>query len=102
MGWAAALAGDVRAHAAYRLWPLDSLPGELPAVLDAAGVDTVSVVGILVADPDSGLPSKVVDAAAADLFVSLERPGRPPAAFVERLAELVLDGVLEVEARRGL
>ena len=101
MGWAAALAGDVRAHAAYRLWPLDSLR-RLPTVLDAAGVDTVSVVGILVADPDSGLPSKVVDAAAADLFVSLERPGRPPAAFVERLAELVLDGVLEVEARRGL
>jgi hypothetical protein len=100
-GWAAALAGDVRANAAYRLWPLDALPDTSRQSLDAVGVDTVSVVGVLVADPDSGLPSKVVDEAAADLFASLKRPGRPPAAFVDRLAELVLDGVLEVEGPAG-
>jgi HopA1 effector protein family len=100
-GWAAALAGDVRANAAYRLRRLDSLPERYRRSLEAVGVDTEAVVGILVAHLDSGLPGKVVDAAAADLFASLERPGRPPAAFVDRLPELVLDGVLEVEGPTG-
>jgi hypothetical protein len=99
--WAAALAGDVRANAAYRLRPLDSLPGSYRQSLDALGIDTATVVGILVARPASGLSSKVVDAAAADLFASLERPGRPPAAFVDRLPGLVLDSVLEVECPTG-
>ncbi|MGH3932539.1 MAG: hypothetical protein ACRDTF_21480, partial [Pseudonocardiaceae bacterium] len=101
VGWAQALRGDVRANPVYRLRPLDSLPGEYRALLERWQVDMSGVFGFLVPERRSGLPSKLVDRAAADLFAALERPGRPPDAIAGRVAGLVLDGVLEVESVGG-
>lgn len=99
--WQAALAGDLRANRAYRLRPIDSLPAGYRMSLERWDVDASTAFGVLVAPPHSGLAAKVVDAAAAELFADLERPGRLSAVPIDRLAGLVLDGVLEVEGPTG-
>jgi hypothetical protein len=100
LGWTAALTGDVRANGRYRLRALDSLPGSYRASLEGLGVDTSRVHGLLLAGPGSELPDKIVDESAAGLFASLQRPARPDLA-PERLAALVLDGVLEIDGPQG-
>jgi hypothetical protein len=64
-------------------------------------VDPATVFGVLIASPGSFLPDKLVDEAGAELFTTLRDPGRAPAAAADRLAGLVLDGVLEVRTARG-
>jgi hypothetical protein len=81
--------------------PIDSLPADHRTSLERWGVDASTAFGVLVAPPHSGLTPKVVDAAAAELFAGLKRPGRSPAIPVDRLAGLVLDGVLEIEGPTG-
>lgn len=93
--------GRVRANRAYTFRALGSLPGGFGDSLQALGVDLSNVVGALVAGPDSGLPNKIVDRAAANLFEHLSQPGAAPDAAVDRLPELVFDGVLEVETADG-
>jgi hypothetical protein len=100
-GWQHALERDVRASAAYRLWSLESLPDRYRRSLEGLGADPSTIFGFLVADAGSGLPDKVVDAAGAALFSALQHPGRLPPSAHHRLAELVLDGVLEVDSREG-
>lgn len=100
-GWAQALTRNVRANPAYRLWPLGSLPEDHRRSLRGLGVDPSTVFGVLVAGPDCGLPDKVVDEAGAELFSALRQPGPVPPAAADRLAELVLDGVLEIESSSG-
>ncbi len=99
-GWPQALERDVRANAAYELLPRGALPVAYRRALVDAGVDLETVFALLVA-PGCGLADKVVDASGAELFQSLRRPGRLPADAAGRLAELVLDGVLEVDGDDG-
>ena len=100
-GWSQALERDVRANPCYRLLARDSLPVGYRHSLEDAGVDLSAVFGLLVDTRDSGLASKVVDAAGAELFTDLQTPGRLPLHAAGRLAELVLDGVLEVDSEEG-
>lgn len=93
--------GRVRANRAYTFRALGSLPRGFADSLRALGVDLNHVVGALVAEPESRLPNKVVDRAAADLFEHLSRPHTAPGGAIDRLPELVLDGILEVETAGG-
>jgi len=70
------------------------------SLLDA-GVNLSTIFGLLVANGDTALAGKVVDEGGAELFEAMRRPGRLPAHASDRLAELVLDGVLEIEANEG-
>ena len=99
--WAKALDHDVRANPAFRLRRLDALPAAYLRALRDAGLNLAGVCGVLVADRDSGLADKVVDEAAAQLFSDLHRPGPLPADAAGRFAELVLDGVLELDSAGG-
>lgn len=105
--WRLALERNVRANPAFRLRPLASLPEQhqqrMLAALNARtpGGGGSAIFGLLTADPGSGLGDKVVDPAAAELFAGLRRPGRLPAHAADRLAQLVLDGVLEIECPDG-
>jgi hypothetical protein len=101
MDWPAALAGEVRANPAYRFTSLLSAGDRYRDSLERLGVDTRPVFGFLVAPPHSGLPNKLVDQSAVELFERLQQAGRPPANVIDRLPELVLDGVLEVEGPEG-
>jgi len=83
------------------LWTIDALPEEYVSSLEALGVDRATAFGLLVAEVGSGLPDKVVDRSAADLFAALQRPGPVPSAASDNLVELVLDGVLELESADG-
>lgn len=99
--WRAVLSGQVRANSSYRLRPIDSLSAGYRASLERWGVDSSTTFGVLTATPRSGLAPKLVDAAAAELFAELTRPGRPRRVPFDRLAWLVLEGVLEVEGPAG-
>jgi len=99
--WAKALDHDVRANPAFRLRRLDALPDAYRNALRDAGLNLAGVFGVLVADRDSGLADKVVDEAAAQLFSDLHRPAPLPPDAAGRFAELVLDGVLELDSVRG-
>jgi hypothetical protein len=80
---------------------IDALPPEHRVALDALGVDCSAVCAVLLANATSDLPDKVVDGAAADLFVALRQPGPVPDGAGGVLAALVLDHVLEVETADG-
>ena len=99
--WAQALDHDVRANPAFRLRRLDALPPAYLSALRDAGLNLADVFGVLVADRDSGLADKVVDEAAAQLFADLHRPAPLPADAAGRFAELVMDGVLELDSHHG-
>ena len=99
--WTKALDQQVRANPAFRLRRLDTLSDAYLNALRDAGLDLAEVFGILLADRDSGLADKVVDESAAQLFSDLRRPARLPAEAVDRFAELVLDGVLELDTALG-
>lgn len=101
LAWPALLERDVRSNPGYRLRSLDTLPRSYRQSLDALGVDTVAAPWLLVAERGSLLPDKVVDQAGADLFSTLREGGRMPPSATGRLAELVLDGVLEVDTDNG-
>jgi hypothetical protein len=90
----------LRANPAYQLRRWESMPEGYRRSLDGS-VDLSTVVGVLVASPGSFLPDKLVDSAGAELFTMLRVPGRAPAAANDRLAELVLDAVLEVQTAKG-
>jgi hypothetical protein len=97
---AAAVERDLRANPAYRLHPWESLPEGYRRALEA-DVDPGAVAGVLVAGPGSALPDKLVGHRGAELFAVLAHPGRAPEVPAATLAELVLDGVLEIEACGG-
>jgi hypothetical protein len=100
-GWLQALERNVRANSAYQLVPLGSIADQYRQSLEAAGVDPARAFGLLVGDPGRGLANKVVDTASAELFTALGRAGRLPPQLAARFAELVFDGVLEVETAAG-
>lgn len=100
-GWSLPLERDVRANPAYRLVSLASLTDDYRQTLERAGVDLSSLFGLLTGDPDRGLADKVVDPAGAELFTAMRQPGRVPPSATERLAELVFDGVLEIDTENG-
>ena len=100
--WEQALGQPVRANPAYRLLLAEDLPpGFLEAVIDLEA----RAVGVLAADPRSGLPDKVVDLAAAQLFSRFAGPAPFPVGSggedAGQLAQLVLDGVLEIDSGNG-
>lgn len=100
-GWEAVRERDVRVCRAYRLWPSGTLPDRHLQTLVGLGVDPGRGFGLLVAEPGSGLPDKLVDADAAELVTALQRPGRLPGWAAGQVAELVLDGVIEVDSDAG-
>ena len=99
--WQTALERDVRANPAYRLRPVASLSLAQRRSLVQLGVDVSKMAGVLVEESGSALPDKLVDGAAAELFAVLQRPARLQSLAAGRLAELVLDGVLEIESSTG-
>jgi hypothetical protein len=99
--WREALARDVRANRAYRLCPFDALPASHREALQSACAESSAIFGLLIAEPGSGLRDKVVDDAGAALFAELRKPGRLAADDGDRLAQLVLDGVLEIDSEDG-
>ena len=100
-GWLRTLDGDVRANPAYRLLTMEAMPEQYVASLDSLGVNGTTAFGLLVADAATGLPDKVVDRSAAELFSALHQPGPVPSTGPGVLAALVLDGVLEMESVDG-
>jgi hypothetical protein len=99
--WWEAQTRDVRANRAYRLFPLDTLPARHREALQSAGAESSAIFGLLIAEPGSGLPEKAVDNAGAALFAQLRKPGRLAGVEGDRLAQLVLDGVLEIDSEDG-
>jgi hypothetical protein len=93
--------GEVRANPAYRFCAWESLPGPVRRLVESGPAALPGAGGVLVGRRDRSLPVKVVDAAGADLFRRLRRPGRAPEMPAGRLTELVLDGVLEVRTVDG-
>lgn len=92
----------VRANPAYRMLSAEDLPpGFLEAVVDL----DARAAAVLAADPRSGLPDKVVDLAGAHLFSRFAQPApfsvRGGGQDADHLAQLVLDGVLEIDAGNG-
>lgn len=90
----------LRANPAYQLRSWDSLPEVYRKSLERS-IDSSIVFGVLVAGPGSPLPDKLVDSTGAELFTTLRLPGHAPAVATDRLAELVLDAVLEVRTAEG-
>jgi hypothetical protein len=94
-----------RANPAYELVLFDRLPAEQQQLLGKLKEDPDSY-GILRPAAGSGLVAKSVRQDAALLFLTLREPGRLPAYVRARfgadsgraVAELVLDGILEIEA----
>jgi len=100
-GWSEALTRDVRTNRAYRLCPLAALPATHRRALQSACSESSVIFGLLIAEPGSGLRDKVVDDAGAALFTTLRKPGRLPTNDGNRLAQLVLDSVLEIDTENG-
>jgi hypothetical protein len=92
---------EVRANPAYRLCAWELLPDSMRRSVESDPAAPPGAGGVLVGRGDRSLPVKVVDAAGADLFRRLRRPGRPPEIPAGRLTELILDGVLEVRTADG-
>ena len=80
---------------------MDALPEAYVSSLEGLGINRATAFGLLVADAASGLPDKVVDRSAADLFAALQQPGPVPSIASDSFAALVLDGVLELETADG-
>lgn len=98
--------GTFRANPVYELVLLDRLsPAERTLVV--ADVPDDVLYGVLRPHPGSGLDTRSVSPDTALLFLTLAEPGRVPAFVRARLGDdtertinrLVLDGVLEIEAR---
>lgn len=94
-----------RANPAYELVLFDRLPAEQQQFLGKLRQDP-DLYGVLRPVAGSGLVAKSVDQDTALLFLTLREPGRLPAYVRARfgadsgraVAELVLDGILEIEA----
>ena len=100
-GWPESLERDVRANPGYRLVERASLATGYARSLERAGADLSHVFGMLIGDRSQGLADKVVDRAGAELFTEMRQPGRVSPAAAARLAELIFDGVFEVETADG-
>lgn len=87
----------VRASSAYALRRPDELPASAVGTLAGLGVDPAAIGGVLVARGGSGLQDKLVDAAGASALAIIATPAEPPKLLADRLVELVLDNVVEVQ-----
>jgi hypothetical protein len=92
---------EVRANPAYRLYAWELLPASVRRSVESGPTALSGAGGVLVGPRDQSLPVKVVDAAGADLFRRLRRPGWVPELPAGRVTELILDGVLEVRTADG-
>ena len=98
-----------RSNPAYELILFDRLPDDVREELGDLQNDA-EFYGILSAPNESGLTAKTVDQATALLFFTLQQPGPIPgyvrtqlgAHSNQRIAELVLDGVLEIDPSDGV
>lgn len=99
-GWSGALAPDMRANPDYQLHHWESLPADYRRRVERT-VDRATIFGVLVGRSGTRLRDKLVDRAAAELFAALREPTRVPATASDRLAELVLDDVLQVRLADG-
>jgi hypothetical protein len=97
-----------RANASYQLILFDRLPE--PQREQLRGLqESPDFYGFLWAQPDEGLATKSVDQQTALLFLTLQQPGPLPAYVPRRLgdgcaqamADLVLDGVLQIALDAG-
>jgi hypothetical protein len=76
---------------------LDELPASALGTLAGLGVDLTAIGGVLVACDGSGQQDKLVDPAGASALAEIATPAEPPNVLADRIVELVLDGVVEVQ-----